>query len=54
MEKALQELFWVHFFGRSYLSNGTIIRLDAGLINKRSSYIFCSKDLMNKTQLEVL
>ena len=31
MEKELQELFWVHFFGHPYRSNGTKIHLDAAL-----------------------
>ena len=31
MEKVLQELFWVHFFGRSHHSNSTKIHLDAAL-----------------------
>ena len=31
MEKVLQELFWAHFFGRSYRSKGTKISLDAEL-----------------------
>ena len=32
MEKVLQELFWAHFFGRPYRSNGTKIHLDAALL----------------------
>ena len=32
MEKVLQELFWAHFFGHSYRSNGTKIYLDTALI----------------------
>ena len=32
MEKVLQELFWAHFFGQSYRSNGTKIYLDTALI----------------------
>ena len=31
MKKVLQELFWVHFFGHPYRSNGTKIHLDAAL-----------------------
>ena len=31
MKKVLQELFWVHFFGHPYSSNGTKIHLDAAL-----------------------
>ena len=31
MEKVLQELFGVHFFGCPYHSNGTKIHLDAAL-----------------------
>ena len=31
MKKVLQELFWVHFFGHPYCSNGTKIHLDAAL-----------------------
>ena len=32
MEKVLQELFWVHFLGCRYCSNGTKIHLDLALI----------------------
>ena len=32
MENVLQELFWVHFFGHPYRSNGTKTDLDAALI----------------------
>ena len=37
MEKVLQELFWVHFFGRPYRSKGTKTSLDAelGKVSKR-------------------
>ena len=35
MEKVLQEIFWVHFFGRPYHSNGTKIHLDVTLWTKR-------------------
>ena len=31
MEKVLQELFCLHFFGQPYHSNGTKIHLDAAL-----------------------
>ena len=31
MEKVLQELFWAHFFGRPYRSNGTKAYLDAAV-----------------------
>ena len=34
MEKVLQELFWVHFFGCPYRSSGTKINLDAALLLK--------------------
>ena len=33
--KKLQEIFWVHFFGHPYCSNGTKIHLDVELRNKR-------------------
>ena len=33
LEKVLQEIFWVDFFGRSYRSNGTKIHLDTALTN---------------------
>ena len=35
MKKVLQELFWPHFFGRPYRSNGTKIHLDAALIGTK-------------------
>ena len=31
MEKVLQELSWVHFFGHPYCLNGTKIHLDVAL-----------------------
>ena len=35
MGKVLQELFWAHFFGCPYRSNGTKIHLDAALTRNR-------------------
>ena len=33
MEKVLQELFWAHFFGRPYRSNGIKMHLGDALLN---------------------
>ena len=40
MENVLQELFWTHFFGRSYRSNGSKIHLDVALPNVILKKIF--------------
>ena len=40
MEKVLQELFWVPFFGRPYRSNSTRIHLGVTLACKKSPLLF--------------
>ena len=47
MEKVLQELFWVQFFGWSYRSNSSKIHMDVALVSHNASSLTAKKVFRN-------